>query len=336
MASRWEIATCHFLLNAQRTSFIFCFFAPAVSFAFNKMSDDIDLQTAVSLIASQFPHLQPVVAVPLGVGWDNVVWRVNGRFAFRFPRRQMGADCLQTELALLPLLAPLLPLPVAAPLWVGQPGAGYRWPFAGYRLLPGRMAYVAALTGAQRIALAVPLARFLQTLHTFPLAQARALGGLPDTLGRFEMATRVPQLQQLLLELVARGVLPSLEPWWEVVTGLETAVSNQLALVHGDLNVRNFLLNDAGQVSGVIDWGDLHVGNPAADFALVCSFLPPAGQIIFRQTYGEIDDDTWRLAQFRALHLAALLLGDAVEAGDKALAQECWVGLRNVIEAWIA
>lgn len=292
---------------------------------------NIERETAVFLITSQFPHLRPVLAEPLGVGWDNVVWRVNGRFAFRFPRRQMGADCLQTELTLLPTLAPLLPLPVAAPMLLGQPGAGYPWSFAGYPLLPGQMAYRAQLPDAERNALAAPLAHFLQTLHAFPLAQARALGAPPDKLGRFDMGMRVPQLQQLLQERVAQGVLPSLEPWLGVVRRGETAVSTQQTLVHGDLNVRNFLLDEAGQISGVIDWGDLHIGNPAADFALVCSFLPATGQTIFRQAYGAIDSSTWRLAQFRALHLSVLLLGDAVAAGDAALEWECRVGLQNVV-----
>ena len=295
------------------------------------MIDDIDQETAVSLITSQFPQLRPVAIEPLGVGWDNVVWKINGRFAFRFPRRPVGVDCLQMELALLPTLAPLLPLPVAVPTLLGQPGKGYPWPFAGYALLPGRMAYTARLTEAARNELAVPLARFLQTLHAFPVAQAQALGAPPDKLGRFEMTTRVPQLQQLLQELVARGVLPSLGPWLGVVRRGKTAVSTQQTLVHGDLNIRNFLLNDAGQISGVIDWGDLHIGNPAADFALACSFLPPTGQTIFRQTYGPIDNGTWWLAQFRGLHLTAVLLGDAITAGDAALEQECRVGLQHIL-----
>ncbi|MEZ4513130.1 MAG: phosphotransferase [Chloroflexota bacterium] len=301
------------------------------------MAHDIDQKTAVSLITSQFPHLRPVVAELLGMGWDNVVWRVNGRFAFRFPRRPIGVDCLQAELALLPTLAPLLPLPVVAPTLLGQPGQGYPWPFAGYALLPGQMAYTVGLTAAARNALAVPLAHFLQTLHAFPPEQARALGAPPDRLGRFAMATRVPQLQQLLQELVARGVLPSLEPWLGVITAVSPsptqAISTPQVLVHGDLNVRNFLLDEAGQISGVIDWGDLHVGNPAADLALACSFLPPVGQAIFRQTYGAIDDETWRLAQFRGLHLTAVLLGDAITAGDAALAQECRLGLQYILGA---
>ena len=51
----------------------------------------------------------------LGEGWDNSVWVVEERWAFRFPRREIAIAGVARELAVLPRLAPLLPVPIPAP-----------------------------------------------------------------------------------------------------------------------------------------------------------------------------------------------------------------------------
>ncbi|MGK5507695.1 phosphotransferase [Brevibacillus formosus] len=51
-------------------------------------------------------------------------------------------------------------------------------------------------------------------------------------------------------------------------------ISTREVLLHGDLHVKNMLVDEAGQISGIIDWGDLNVGHPGADLNVVYSFLP--------------------------------------------------------------
>src|SRR5918911_1437267 len=93
---------------------------------------DVDLtpERAASLIERQFPALAPARLEPLGIGWDNAAYLVNGNLVFRFPRRQMGAGLIEREARILPLLAPHLPLPVPVPRFVGRPAGEYPFPFA--------------------------------------------------------------------------------------------------------------------------------------------------------------------------------------------------------------
>ena len=74
-------------------------------------SAEVDLTGAAAtrLIEAQFPKLNPARLEPFGVGWDNTAYRVNSKFVFRFPRRQMGAECLEAEVRVLPALAGRLP-----------------------------------------------------------------------------------------------------------------------------------------------------------------------------------------------------------------------------------
>jgi hypothetical protein len=63
---------------------------------------EVTAQSAEALIAEQFPALHPTHAEPFAVGWDNTAFLVNDEYVFRFPRRQLGADCLATENDVLP------------------------------------------------------------------------------------------------------------------------------------------------------------------------------------------------------------------------------------------
>jgi aminoglycoside phosphotransferase (APT) family kinase protein len=93
-------------------------------------------------------------------------------------------------------------------------------------------------------------------------------------------------------------------------------------LVHGDLHARQVLVDDAGAVCGIIDWGDVHLGDPACDLAIAHSMLPEEARGEFRSAYGEIDADTWALARLRGLHLAAVLGVYARHTSDAPLLRE--------------
>lgn len=77
----------------------------------------VSVPLANTLIETQFPELAPAAISLLGYGFDNTVYQVNGRFVFRFPRRELAVGLLKTENQLLPSLASQLPLSIAEPLF---------------------------------------------------------------------------------------------------------------------------------------------------------------------------------------------------------------------------
>ncbi|AUX45044.1 aminoglycoside phosphotransferase [Sorangium cellulosum] len=282
---------------------------------------------AAQLLEDTFPVLRPVRLELLGEGWDNVAYLVNGELVFRFPRRQLAVPFLEKEHRLLPALAPRLPLPVPVPELFGQPREGaYPWPFLGYRKLSGETACRASLDDRERTALAEPLARFLSALHTFPPDDARRLGLPPDTIGKLDLSLRLPEVVERLARIRALGLLPDVHPWLQILeAGADLRASEDLHVVHGDLYVRHLLLAPDRSLAGVIDWGDLHLGDPAVDLSVAHSFLPPGAQEIFRAAYGEIDERRWKLAQLRAICHSAALVVYGHDIGDRDLLRE---GLR--------
>jgi thiamine kinase-like enzyme len=81
-----------------------------------------------------------------------------------------------------------------------------------------------------------------------------------------------------------------------------------LTLVHGDCHIRNIIVDDQGVISGIIDWGDTHLGHPAIDLSIAYSFLPSASRNDFFQVYGEISEETKMAARFFALYVSVVLL----------------------------
>ena len=106
----------------------------------------------------------------LGEGWDSTVWLLGEEWVLRFPRREVVvAGVVRRELAALPRLAPELPLPVPVAAFQGQPDDRFRWPWAGFRLLPGRE--LADAAPADRARHGRDLGRFLRARCTTSIPQ---------------------------------------------------------------------------------------------------------------------------------------------------------------------
>lgn len=278
----------------------------------------IDEGLATRLVRTQFPEFRESACVPFGEGFDNFALLVDGRAVFRFPRRRIAERTLANERDLLPELAPRLPLPVPRPTWRGEPTAEYPHLFTGYPLLRGRTLCGAGLGEDARDALAAPLGAFLRVLHGIP---ADSLPPADYPFARLRPETQRPIARKRLHELAGRDPALPLAPLERLLDAPcpEPGETPQ-GLLHGDLYVRH-LLTEAGTLSGVIDWGDLHTDATARDLMAVWLFRP-RGREEFLRAYGPVAPETLALARFRALHHALLLAGYAHDRNDADLLRE--------------
>jgi aminoglycoside phosphotransferase (APT) family kinase protein len=287
----------------------------------------VSAELAGSLIREQFPELEAARVEAVGEGWDHVVYRVDRAWAFRFPRRPIGAETLSVECAVLPLIADRLPLPVPFPRWIGVATEAFPWPFVGSPWLPGTTATLAAPDPGQRGAMAAPLGRFLATLHALPTDAPQ----LPeDRHGRLDPGVRREPTRERLAELAERRLIEAAEPWLHLLE-LPAIGQRPARVVHGDLHGDQLLVQDR-RVTGILDWGDLHRGDPACDLMLVFTFLPPEARHAFLSGYGPIDAAAERLARFRGLHHAVLLAIHADATSNADLARESRLALEHLID----
>ena len=262
---------------------------------------DVDEQLVRRLLAPF--ELEGARLRKLGEGWDNSVWVVHERYAFRFPRRAVAIPGLEREIAVLPQLAPLVPLPLPCPVFVGEPTDEYPWPFFGAELIPGIEAGVAELDDEARLEVGLELAAFLRALHAVRLETE-----LPqDPTGREDMAKRVCLAREQLAELQRLGL-------WHATAELERLLKEAPGLpppeppvvAHGDLHFRHLLV-EGRAASGVIDWGDLCRADPAIDLPLYWSFVPPGAREAFLDAYGPVNVTQLLRARVLSIQLCAAL-----------------------------
>lgn len=238
----------------------------------------------LSALAAAHPSIGLANAVAVDTGWDFEVVDT-GEWVFRVPRRAAVAESLRVERVLLALLARHLPVRVPDLSLHALPDGT---PYALYPRLPGTPA---TCEDAGRIA--ADVAALLTALHAIDPLDGLVLGlPAPGTLDLDVLAGRA-----------TAEVVPLLP--WEAVTALHdafAALREPLAaevILHADLGEANLLVEN-GRLTGVIDWTDAHMGDPAQDLswfvqclgvegarAAFASYVPPPGT----------DEDTlWRRA----------------------------------------
>jgi aminoglycoside phosphotransferase (APT) family kinase protein len=274
--------------------------------------EHVDEERACFLVRSRFPELAADEVRLVSEGWDYTVFRVDGEWAFRFPRRAVVVPGTEREIAVLPELAGRLPVGVPAPVFVGRPGDDFPWPFYGARHLPGVEA-----TG--RVVDPVALGAVLRTLHAPEMLEAVGEQLPADPLGRVDMEARVPRLRELGVEapafMAAAAALPP---------------ARHTAVCHGDLHMRQLLV-DRGALTGIVDWVDVCRSDPAGDLSVAWSTLDASARHAFFEAYGEVGEETRVRARVVAAFLCATLADWARRERVPAVLDAALAGLARAV-----
>jgi aminoglycoside phosphotransferase (APT) family kinase protein len=265
---------------------------------------DVSVELVRQLLAEQHPDLADLAVGVLANGWDNMVCTVGADLLARLPRRALAAELVAHEQRWLPVLAPRLPLPIPAPVRVGQPAHCFPWHWSVVPFLPGQ---VAALTAPDDLALAAAaLGEFLAALHVPapPQAPVNPFRGGP-LVDRTDRVTEHPSLIATDTDTGAARAI------WE--SAIDAAAwAGPPTWIHGDLHPANILVN-AGRISAVIDFGDLTSGDPATDLSVAWMLLPAKERAILWQAYGQADGHTRARARGWALSPALVFLTNSAD-----------------------
>lgn len=244
---------------------------------------EIDAALVRDLLNAQHPDLQHLPIQPIDVGWDNAMFRLGDRWCVRLPRRQIAVALLQNEQTWLPQLAPQLSLPVPAPYRLGEPTATYPWHWSVLPWLEG----VTADQQEPHSNQAERFATFLRSLHTPAPANApvHQFRGVPLSQ---RAAAIAPQMQRL--ETKTTAITPAIKTAWK--QALNAPIDSSPCWLHGDLHARNVLVHN-GEISGIIDWGDMTSGDRATDLAAIWMlFAEQQARQAAIAKYGNLSDAT--------------------------------------------
>jgi aminoglycoside phosphotransferase (APT) family kinase protein len=224
---------------------------------------------AGALIAERFPELAGAPIEPVGDGWTYDTYAVHGGWIVQIPRNAYASERLRAQARLLPELAHEVSARIPVPELLSLEEEP---PVMGYRKIDG-VACTAVVDGMwpER------LGRFLYDLHAVP----------PEFVGM--RATTVAALRDRhreRCEALASVVIPHLED------GDRADATAMLAryldddelwtfapcLTHNDLGPEHVLVDERGDLVGVLDWEEADLGDPAWDFAWWIHEMPDVGE----------------------------------------------------------
>ena len=221
-----------------------------------------------TLLARHLPGHKVRRVAALGEGLENAAFEVDGELVVRKSKEAdpiLRADAIRREAHLLAAVARISTLPVPEPAFA-DPEAG----FIAYRRLPGRP--LMDHPAAEPVRLAPALGRFLGRLHQIPSEDVERLvvrdayplaSWLRDAEEDYRgISGRLPAKARRQIEGFL-GRTPPAEPRTE-------------AFCHNDLGAEHVLVDaGAGKITGIIDWTDAAITDPARDLALVYRDLGP-------------------------------------------------------------
>jgi len=240
----------------------------------------MDIKDYVRIIESAFPQFKINKVHTMQQGWDSFVVSVNETYVFRFPLRPLTEKCLDSEIKLLPELARVLPVPIPnfEYIWTGSKELPQM--FVGYPMIQGvPLSIIPPFESTRKEEIAKLLGQTLTELHSYPTEKAVEAGLEPRNIQRWK------EIHVEMLEKHRKISFPLMEPALQrkSMDIFEKYLENdeyfefEPVLIHGDLAPDAHVLwePEAEEITGIIDWGDIRIGDPALDFTgLLCDCGP--------------------------------------------------------------
>lgn len=209
----------------------------------------------------------PAGTEPLGEGDFCLAFR-HGDTVLRVAKHAEAAAALEREAHLLEPIAARLPLAVPRPRFRLHGDACATSVHAMICGAPISRENLASLRARDRQRLGAELGVFLQTLHAMDpsIAAAADLPALSATEVADRLRLRLPRIR----EEAGHGLARRVERALGLTAGLSTPASSRVGILHCDVAPGHVLHDQRrARLTGIIDFGDAALGDPARDFVYV-------------------------------------------------------------------
>lgn len=255
------------------------------------------------LILTQFPQWADL---PLqrfrSAGTDNAIYRLGEKMAIRLPLTLGSAGRVSKEHTWLSKMSSLLPLPIPVPIAQGRSTESYPAPWSIYPWFESETATPDGIKNPNQVA--AQLAEFITALQKIDSTH----GPLPGNHNFFRGVPLIHRDAETRAAIEAlRGIIDTesaLTVWEKAIK--TPAWNHPPVWIHGDLLPGNLLLKD-GQLSAVIDFGGLGIGDPAYDLITAWCLFSAETREFFRAQL-TIDNPTWDRGRGLALSIGLIAL----------------------------
>jgi aminoglycoside phosphotransferase (APT) family kinase protein len=224
------------------------------------------------VLDAHLPGYRVASVVPSGEGLDNVAFEVNGELIVRFSREPdpvRRAARAEREARLLAAVAGSSPVPVPVPTFtVAELGCLAYFEIPGVPLLD-----LPAPPASHGRSIAGTLGELLTALHALPIDRLDGLVELDDQ----PLAEWLREAADTWPAIASEVPATYREPVTAFLAAAPPADGHTPVFSHNDLGIEHVLVDpDSWAVTGVIDWSDAAIVDPAYDFGLLLRDLGPA------------------------------------------------------------
>ncbi|MBU0460500.1 MAG: phosphotransferase [Nanoarchaeota archaeon] len=237
----------------------------------------------IKKIEEEFPQIKFKNVKQVTCGLDHVVLILDNKYVFRFPKNDYYKKKIKVEMRLLSeLQKKTSKIPDYKFIPIDQS-------FGGYPIIDGKPLSTKKFnefTNQQKTQLANELADFLTALHKIPISKAKKIGL------KFEWSHQDELKQYKERRKHIKKVLNPEEMRF-VDNLMKKYVSLNLpknSLVHHDLSEDHILAKN-NKLSGIIDFGDSSLNDPAVDFAWFWEWGENFVQKVYRRYNGKKDKE---------------------------------------------
>lgn len=267
-----------------------------------KMHDNevnIDKDIIYQLLSEQKPEWAMVNIVPISSdGSDHALFRLGSEYVMRLPRVARAVKGIDKEVKWVSALASHLSTPISEPIFKGAPSEQYPFPWLVNKWCEGHNPDFEK--NNEYSILATELAEFLNQLHGIKI---------PDgPISRRGVALNYlnTDVKVALKKIDAELDVSLIVSLWQQLMNTDEWIQEP-AWLHGDFLQGNILVNNH-HLSGVIDFSDLGMGDPACDLIIAWSLLNKDSRKTFKDNLDNIDENTWQRGRGWALSIALIML----------------------------
>jgi len=245
----------------------------------------------LSRIDAIFPDLNVDDGDLVDHGWDHDVIITNG-LVFRFPKREEYEKRFRKEIDLMNYLSSRVNIPVPNYHYVAPDKS-----FAGYELLPGQEMKpdgFKQMIEKQQQHVATQLGAFLTTIHNTPMAVVTERGYTEEVGGHYWSKQHTERTLDELKSEVYPKLVEEERKWIDLQFDayLSLSFKYEKVLIHADLTPDHLLFDrEQEELTGVIDFGDAGIGDPALDLAGLWAYGEDFVNNVVTHYERDIDDD---------------------------------------------
>jgi len=238
-------------------------------------------QRYLSVIRKHYPKIKQTDLQVFADGWDHVVIVAKNTQAFRFPRSQAYTKRLPIEISFLQQLLPISPINI--PRLTPHQDPQFSLTYATYPFIQGvkfNKDIQVKFSPPQKNHLAHQLGQFITALHSFSVPKAKKIG--LETIRANYWPNRLKKIQATIFPLVSIKEQQWITNLFNDFFTVLDQVKVKFVVSHSDIAPEHIIVDPKTyRLAGLIDFGDISIGDPAYDFQFERAF----GSEFLQQVY---------------------------------------------------